>query len=213
MAAANPSARGHRFQDLTGQTFGRWTVLCFVDVKPTRWLCHCDCGVERVVKAKSLRDGDSRSCGCLSRERASKRATKHGGSAAAEYRVWCGIKTRCTNPKASNYKYYGGRGITICQRWLESFAAFLEDMGLKPSDSHTIERIDNSKGYEPSNCRWATMVEQGANMSRNRHLTYKGETLTMTQWARRLGVSLQTLAYRVGRGWSDEEVLGTPIAR
>lgn len=127
------------------------------------WKCVCDCGAEKLVRQCHLRSGAIQSCGCLSREVTSGMKLIHGQSTTDIYAIWCGIKHRCFNPKAKRYQDYGGRGITMCDRWRDSFEAFLADMGSRPSTDHSVDRINNDKGYEPGNCRWATTREQNRN--------------------------------------------------
>ena len=248
-----------RFSDLTGQSFGRLTVLRRSEDRQrvTRWVCQCSCGKEVVVRRDHLRTGVSASCGCLRAELTSARAaatmigkrfgrlvvlgrkgtsfdnatwtcqcdcgvsviarsdhltsgtttscgcavldatTTHAGSNTRLYRIWIGMRQRCSNPFNTSYDRYGGRGITVCERWENSFEAFREDMGNPPSELHSIERIRNSKGYSPENCRWATNVEQQNNTRRNRLLTYDGMTLSIAQWARRLGIPPSTISRRL----------------
>lgn len=138
------------------------------------WLCLCDCGRLRVVALSSLLNGSSKSCGCLQKELLSRRRFKHGHSikpgvrnASREYETWLSMKARCYDRKTKSYKNYGGRGIRVCGRWLSSFENFLADMGTKPNGL-TLERIDNDGNYEPSNCKWATRLEQNRNKRNSR---------------------------------------------
>lgn len=131
------------------------------------WFCVCDCGKERIVRGNDLRNGKTKACGCLQKEVVTERSTKHGyakrNAMAAEYITWENMIARCTNPKATQYADWGGRGIKVCDRWLNSFENFITDMEDKPSSKHSIERKNVNGNYEPSNCRWATPYEQSAN--------------------------------------------------
>lgn len=162
-------------RNLAGQRFVRLVVLSKCDSRyGGRWLCRCDCGEERVVYYSNLMQGRTTSCGCLHREVLRARAT-HGDSRAnklsATYKTWSGIKRRCNNPNEQSYAYYGARGIKVCERWERSYEAFLDDMGPKPPGT-SIDRIDNERGYEPGNCRWATQRVQTLNR-RNIKLSYE----------------------------------------
>lgn len=130
-----------------------------------------------------------------------------------EYNVWSKIKDRCFNRRHPWYKNYGGRGISICEAWRKSFLSFLKDVGRRPSRSHTIERIDNSKGYEPGNVRWATRRDQARNRRSNRILTVRGKSKLLGDWARERGMSQPTLSQRLKRGWSEEEAVLTPLRK
>lgn len=177
--------------DLTGQKFGRWTALKRSHVKDgqTLWLCRCECGKEQSVYLFSLRDGTSKSCGCLKNEVASEFHTRHGSHKTKEYRAWSQAKSRCKNVKNKAYPNYGGRGIRMCERWLECFENFFEDMGLAPSKKHSLDRFPNNKDghYESGNCRWATKKEQQNNRRNNHYIYYNGENKTLTEWAEFLG--------------------------
>jgi hypothetical protein len=146
-----------------GERFGRWAVVGPAARASTArhqfYLCRCDCGTERAVMSSSLRNGSSSSCGCLQRER----SRKHGMSCTPEFAAWNSMIQRCSNRRDKGWENYGGRGIKVCQRWLDSFVDFLVDMGLRPTSTHSIDRIDVNGDYEPSNCRWATTAQQARN--------------------------------------------------
>jgi len=160
--------------DLSGQRFERLTAVKIggkSDTGKIQWTCICDCGAGVIASANSLRRGRVKSCGCLRRKIAADNHRKHGeaprnGNASPEYRTWQAMKTRCLNSRQPGFKNYGGRGIDVCDRWVNSFDAFLSDMGRKPSPQHSIERINNDAGYFPENCKWATRSEQRRNQRR-----------------------------------------------
>ncbi len=154
---------------LIGKRFGRWTVTGVGDRIGERrcLLCICDCGSTKQVAAKRLKKGESKSCGCWRRDYCIDRSTKHGMNQSPEYASWQAMKQRCLDPNAENYRWYGAKGVKVCKEWIESFSAFLEDMGTKPSPDYTIERLNPFGNYEPDNCVWDTWEAQRKN-KRNR---------------------------------------------
>jgi hypothetical protein len=185
----------HEVKDMTGLVIGRLTVLHRAENMGAHaaWMCLCECGTRRAVRGRNLRSGHARSCGCRTRK------GKHLASFTPEYRVWGSMKQRCHDSRSPGYRLYGARGIHVCERWRNSFPNFIADMGLRPSPDHSIDRIDNSKGYEPENCRWATRQEQAHNRRTTRYVTVDGVTLNLTDMAKRLGVSVQAVAQKEAR--------------
>ncbi len=157
-----------RALDLQGERFGLLTVSRLFlpsDGDGRRWICACDCGTEAIVRAEYLRAGDTKSCGCLNQHRRRQAFMTHGLSKAGRgsgYTCWVSMKGRCLNPNYRQFSIYGGRGITVCEQWLK-FENFIADMGPRPTPRHTIDRINSNGNYEPSNCRWATPIQQGRN--------------------------------------------------
>ena len=182
--------------DLTGNTYGLLTVTEHLGVRGRRvhyWKCECACGGTSEVSGGNLKKGSTKSCGCLNV--ASERNKKHGMSNSTEYHIWNTMKSRCTNPNKSNYHNYGGRGISYSNEWA-SFENFYKDMGSRP-DGMSLDRIDNDGDYSPENCRWATQYEQDRNTRVNRHITFKGKTMIMQDWADQLSISVQGLKSRI----------------
>ena len=208
-----------RVIDLTGQKIGKLTVLQRVENTKqgqTRWLCQCDCGEQTIVHGQNLRYGKTQSCGCNRRIAPVIAHTTHGGRHTRIYKKWVAIKSRCYNEKATGYKYYGGRGITMCDRWRDSFEAFYEDVSTLPhfeEEGYSLDRVNNDGNYEPNNVRWASVEEQQNNKRSNHLLTYGEQTQTIAQWAKEIGCDQRTLCNRLWRGWSVEKALFTPITR
>jgi hypothetical protein len=161
------------------------------------WRCKCDCGNEKLIPADTLRRGNSNSCGCYRRKIAGDRTRKHGYDGRPEYKAWISLRSRCNNPKDPNYKNYGARGIRVCEEWQNSFVAFHNHIGDRPSPHYSVDRIDNSKGYEPGNVRWADSITQANNQRRNIMVTIDNETLPMAIWARKLNIPSYVIKYRI----------------
>jgi hypothetical protein len=199
--------------DLTGRQFGRLVALGPVNVRRYPgvthliWRCRCECGGETDVHAGNLKKGHTVSCGCWRRARASKSFTTHGMSETKEYRSWTHMIGRCHNEGDAAYLMYGWRGISVCAEWRVSFEAFYEFIGPAPSGEHSIDRIDNDRGYEPGNVRWATPTEQNSNKRNNVFVDAFGERKTVAEWARTLGLKAQTIEGRMKRGDHGEWAL------
>jgi len=177
-----------------------------------KFLCMCGNYVKRRIYC--VINGKTKSCGCLNIEISKKTFTKHGGVKTREYSIYHGIKKRCYNKKANEYKNYGGRGIKMCEEWLSSFSNFLLDMGKCPHPKYTIERINNNGDYSPKNCKWASMEDQCRNKRTNRLITYNNITLALVEWAERLNVSVGCLEQRLYiRKWTEEKTISTPVRK
>ena len=195
--------------DLTNQRFGRWLALRHSHSH--YWICRCDCGTEKPVWVSSLKRGTSKGCSECAVPSGHTRRT-HGGTGTSLYGVYRGILRRCYKQNDQAFHNYGGRGIAVCDRWRNNFEAFRMDMGNRPRDS-SIDRIDNDGPYSPENCRWATRQEQGRNRRGNVLLSLGKETLTISEWSQRLGVSRCAINWRVRKGWPIEKALGSPIRK
>jgi hypothetical protein len=214
--------------DLTGQRFGRLTVIGPTDRKSKSgdryWKCICDCGNDAEVLGACLRHGNTKSCGCYVKEfLASGNRRTHGGSSGGKherlYGVWCAMKNRCKLPSVPDYYRYGGRGISVCAEWANDYQAFREWAykngydDSAPRGKCTVDRVDNERGYSPDNCRIVTIKEQMSNKCSNHLVTYMGETMTALQayqkYAIKNGVKYGTLIHRLNHGWSDSEAIET----
>lgn len=192
-------------KNLVGQRFGFLTVLS-LDLSRanfTRYMCECDCGEVLSIRGEYLPNGHTRSCGCLTNRPLSKR---HNMASFPEYRVWQGMKARCTSPTSSGFYLYGGRGITVCDRWMKSFYNFYEDMGRRPPKM-SLDRIDNNLGYSKSNCRWATSVEQSINKRKTVMFEAFGIKKCREHWGKLLGVRPSTIDYHLRRGKTLEDFI------
>jgi hypothetical protein len=205
--------RRRRNQDFTGRTIGKYTVVRLSRrAKHSHWLCRCECGAERDVRSDALVAG--RQCECVARKQAAEKNKTHGMTGSPEYRTWGAMLQRCHNPNSDRYADWGGRGVKVCDRWRESFEAFYADVGPRPSPRHSLDRFPDKNGnYEPGNVRWATPREQQQNMRSNRLVEFRGETLCLSEWARRFGMKRGTLRRRLDWGWSAEDALTLPLQK
>lgn len=211
-----------KLPNLTNMRFGRLTVLAvgtnLRGIKGRRvkvYQCRCDCGKEKLVEPSSLIDGRTKSCGCILAEINAARFRKHGWARTAEYTSWHLMKNRCYNNNFKHWNRYGGRGISVCARWLDpdhGFENFIADMGQKPSRKHTLDRIDNNGNYEPSNCRWATRRTQAANRNVAWHIELGGRTYTPYELTDITGIPAHTIKHRIKAGYSIASALAFSIA-
>lgn len=205
-----------KFVDLTDKTFGKLIVLNRTTNSKhgaSRWTCLCECGQQTIVIGGDLKNGKTKSCGCLT-SISNKERSLHNKCDTIEYQTWSDMIARCTNHKHKSYKNYGGRGITVDKSWL-NFINFYNEMGKRPSNMHSLDRRDNNKGYCKENCNWVTIDIQNRNKRNNRTLTYNGKSLILKDWinepeVKKLNISYNTLHTRFLKGWSDEDILSTP---
>lgn len=214
-----------RVQNIAGQSFNMLTAVEFMHASGghAHWRFRCRCGTEKAIRAAHVKSGQIKSCGCSASDLMSAAKVTHGhwigDQASPEWSAWSLARNRCRNPDANAYAEYGGRGIMMCSRWADGeagksgFECFLADMGLRPSPHHTLDRRENDKGYEPGNCRWVTMKEQGRNRRNNRLITYRGETMCVSEAAERYGIPYFRLINRIARGWPVERAIEEPSNR
>lgn len=217
--------------DISGQRFGRLVVVK-KSTLPRLWMCLCDCGGESLSTGANLRKGKTKSCGCLAKEWAAQMGAnpefiakrkdasvthghKKGGCPSVEYRTWLGMKRRCYDPKCKDYPNWGGRGIRVCSRWLNSFENFLSDMGMRPEDKQSIDRLDSNGDYSPENCRWATFEEQGGeNRRAMTPVCYAGVQYHSIKAAcDALGIKYTTVWQRMQSGLTAQQALQSGSAR
>jgi hypothetical protein len=199
--------------DISGQRFGKLVALRqgSTDQSPSRphirWECLCDCGSVTLARLNNLRSGRAISCGCIKKSGDHKR--RHGMSGTPEYMAWHRMKRRCTDPLHPDFPDYGARGITVCNEWMASFESFIANMGLRPSDAHSIERLNVNGNYEPENCVWADDKAQSRNKRNSVYYEHNGLRMCQTDWADKLSISTATLIQRV-RTWGVYRALTTP---
>lgn len=200
--------------DIVGKKFNRLMTLKYIGQDSggnARFLFRCDCGKEKIINGADVRKNRIKSCGCYRKENPS--TTIHHISKTKFYSVWKNMKNRCLNKKVPAYKDYGGRGIKVCERWLESFMNFYNDMFDSYNEELEIDRIDNNGNYEPSNCRWATCKEQSLNRRSTIMVEINGEIKCVSAWARIKGLNRGTVSKRISKGWSPFKALTTPIKK
>lgn len=214
------SDKRKQFKSLVGERFGRLTVISLTDKRVGKdrvWQCKCDCGTVKDIAGRNLKRGFSKSCGCYKQEVFLDMATTHGKSGSKLYHIRKGMIRRTTVPEDERYAYYGAKGVKVCDEWLDeekgldNFCNWATNNGYE--DGLTIERIDYNGNYEPSNCKWATPLEQGSNKSNNVYHTFNGETFTATEWSRRLGGNVNLVTKRLKAGWSLEKALTSPVKK
>ena len=204
--------------NLTGERFGKLVAIKTIGKNKNGaylWQCKCDCGNEIIANVGNLKNGHTKSCGCLRVDRCKTNFTKHGLEHTRLYGIWSDMRLRCYDEKNIAYHRYGGRGITICDEWKNDVKAFYDwatENGYK--DSLTIDRIDNDGNYCPENCRWATVKEQASNRRSNIFVTHNGKTQTMKEWANEVGIPYKVVWARVQKlGWSAERALTDPVKK
>lgn len=203
---------GKRLVVNPGDKYGRLTIIEETQKKNGKryFLCRCECGNEKTVRLDSLAHGITISCGCYNREISSVVNTKHGLYQSRIYRIWSGMKRRCFNSKFKEFHNYGGRGITVCDDWLNFMCFYNWAMANGYQDYLTLERKDVNGNYEPSNCTWITLTEQKRNTTITKIITFNGESLTLRQWAKRIGIHCSALCLRLKNGWTLEKALTAP---
>lgn len=189
--------------DIVSKAFGRLSVISYAEKKKGYYFywCFCECGNVSCKERYNLISGNTKSCGCLRKKMPTEELVLR--------MIRSCMINRCHSPGDTRYKSYGGRGIKVCKRWRNSYVDFREDMGYRPSDKHSIGRIDNNKGYSPDNCRWETRKQQQRNMRSNTKITFQGKTMCIAEWAEELGIRANTISTRLHRNWSIERALTT----
>lgn len=208
---AQSAAAAARHADLEGARFGRLTILEIIRSRPNKAKVLCSCGKTKTIRLSHIESGATNSCGCLfieaTRQTGESNVT-HGMKKTPEYAAWANMHYRCNTETSPAFPSYGGRGIAVCDRW-QSFKSFYDDIGPRPSRKHSLERVENDKGYGPSNCIWALPHIQNANRRTTRHLTAFGETRTLMDWCAIFSIKRSTVSERLRRGWSAEDAISS----
>lgn len=209
--------------DLTGQIFGNLVVVKRVEdhvtcggQKKKMYLCKCSCGNMKVIQSASLRNGRTKSCGCINLAKLKAGRTTHGMRKTRLYGEWAGMKTRCFNPNSQRFSDYGGRGITVCEEWKNDFKSFYDYVSQLPhfgEEGYSLDRINNDGNYEPGNVKWSTAKEQNFNQRRTAKVEFNGEIHTLAEWSDIKGIPLRTLKYRYYHGKRPDEILSKKDAR
>lgn len=190
-------------KNIIGNKYGKLIVESYSG--NSKWQCLCECGKIVFVRTNSLTMGATTSCGCLQKQRAKEKSTKHGLSNHRLYKTWINMRSRCNNPNATKYELYGGKGIKVCEEWENDFISFYNwALNNNYSKNKSIDRIDGNKNYSPDNCRWATDKVQANNTTQVHNITFNGETMGIYAWADKLGISRKMLSERIRRGWTIE---------
>ena len=197
------------YKNLVGNRFNYLTIIKFkyIKNKTSYWICKCDCGKEKIIKGSSVITNITKSCGCLK----SENAKTHGDTKTSEYISWKSMKARCFNPNIKQYKNYGGRGITVCDEWKNSFIHFIKDMGNKPAKNYSIDRVNVNGNYCKENCRWSDSKTQNRNKNNNIKVTYKGVTKLLIEFCEELNLKYSLMLYRISRfNWKVEDAFEKP---
>lgn len=204
-----------RIKNLVGKKFGRLTVVEIsgrTNRQQVTWRCLCECGNYTVVSNTGLQSGNTKSCGCLKHDILIRR-NKKGSDPDKKtrlYRIWQRMKYRCENEQSSDYKYYGGKGVSVCENWKNDFQSFKKWALINGyNDDLTIDRINVNGNYEPSNCKWATMAQQCINTTKNHFITYKGETHTLSEWSKKFKMDGSKIRYRLNHNWPLDKIFST----
>lgn len=203
--------KGNRFKDLTNLRFGKLIAVKCVK-KPNQakyyWECICDCGNTKIISSSNLIKGNSSTCGC-GKVKIGDATRKHGMTNTRMFKIWTGIRKRCTNPKCKSYPIYGGRGISISYKW-DKFIDFYNDMKHGYADNLSLDRINPNGNYEPENCRWATPKIQNRNRRNNHLISLNNQNKTLAEWSEVSGIHYSLISYRIKNGWDAEKAIFTP---